>query len=73
MSSRPRKSGQIEIDQSDVGPQVEIGGEAGRAVLRLEHLDVGIRLQKRPASRYDDRVVVDDENPQQLDPSIAAG
>ena len=53
----------------DVGSQLEESGETGRAVLGFDDLDGGIRLQKRPASGDDDRMVVDDENPQQPEPS----
>ena len=66
-----RMSRQIDVDHGDVGPQVEKGGEARRAVLRLDDLDARVRLQKRPASRDDDRMVVDNENPQKPEPSMA--
>ena len=62
-SSKSRISGQIDVNDRDVGLEVEKGGETGRAVLRLKDLDVRLALQKRPAPRDDDRMVVDDENP----------
>ena len=69
-SSRPDSPGRLMSITATSGSRVEIGGEARRAVLRLDDLDVRIGLQKRPASRDDDRMIVDDENPQEPEPSI---
>jgi hypothetical protein len=64
-------SRQIDIDHRNVGSRIEKSREAGPAVLRLDDLDIRIRLQKRPASRYDNRMVIDDKHPQKLEPSLA--
>src|SRR5271166_331851 len=67
-SRKPRK---VDVDHRDVGFMGEKGGEARLAVLRLKHLHARIRLQKRSAAGNDDRMIVDDKNPQRLTPRMA--
>ena len=55
-------AGHCYIDDRDVGPVREEGGEAGLRVARVDDLDIALARQHRRTARNDDGMIVDDEN-----------